>query len=434
LVEDRTWIPGFAIRYSLGLDGLSLVFVGLAALIGVLGVLISWRQITERVAAFHFFFLAALTGVQGVFLATDLFLFALFWEVQLIPVFFLIALWGHADPRKAAVKFFLYSATGGLFMFLAVIGLSLAHPGGQTFALADLVGVILPPGLGAWLFAAFLLSFAVKIPLVPLHMWLPDAHSQAPTAGSLILAGLLLKTGGYALMRFAFPIFPAQAQAASPWLMALGLFGVFFASLAALAQKDLKRVVAYSSIAHMGLAVAGICSLNALGISGAVVLMACHALSTGGLFAMAGMVEERLSTRSLDDLGGLWDQAPLFGTLFLTLCLASAALPGLGNFVGEILIVFGIFKAHPLVGTLAVLGMTVSLVFLLRLIRETLFGERRTAPVMADIGPREALILIPLALAVLVLGLHPAPLLDCIKEPIQELLRHFPPSPAPWLG
>ncbi|WP_243438480.1 complex I subunit 4 family protein [Fundidesulfovibrio soli] len=430
LVEDRAWIPGFAIRYTLAMDGLSQVFVCLTALFGVLGVLVSWRQVTERVGAFHFCLLAALSGVQGVFLATDLILFALFWEAQLIPVFFLIAVWGHGERRRAAVKFFLFSATGGLFMFLAVIVLSVAHAGGQSFALADLTGAQLPPGLGAWLFAAFLLSFAVKIPLVPIHIWLPDAHTQAPTAGSLILAGLLLKTGGYALMRFAFPLFPAQAAACAPLLVALGLAGVFFASLMALVQDDLKRLVAYSSIAHMGLTVAGIASLTGLGMTGAVVLMVCHALTTGGLFASAGMVDERLATRSLKSLGGLWDQAPLFGSLFLVFSLASAALPGLGNFVGEIMIVFGLFKVHALAGAAAVAGMAVTLIYLLRMNRDTLFGPRRSELPMTDVGLREALVLVPLALAVLLVGLHPAPLQDLIAGPIHNLLIHLPQFPA----
>ncbi len=437
LTEDAAWIPRFGIRYTLALDGLSLPFVALTALFGVLCVLVSWRQVEKHVAAFHFFLLAALSGVMGVFLATDLFLFALFWEVQLIPVFFLIGVWGHGDRQRAAIKFFLFSATGGLLMFLAVIGLALIHSGNTgvlTFSLAALMKASLPQATATWLFAAFLLSFAIKVPLVPVHMWLPDAHTQAPTAGSLILAGLLLKTGGYALLRFAFPLFPAQAVAFAPLLAGLGLAGLFFASWVALAQEDMKRLVAYSSIAHMGLTVAGMAVFNSLAMAGSIVLMVCHALTTGGLFAMAGMVDERLHTRKLDSLGGLWDQAPRFGALFLLFSMASAALPGLANFSGEIMIILGLFKAHPVWGGLAVAGMVLTLAYMLRLVQGTLFGPRHSPLPMADINLREALVLVPLALAVLALGLHPAPLLDILTAPVAALLGHIAPAAALAVG
>ena len=433
LMEDTAWIPRFGIRYTMALDGLSLPFVALTALFGVLCVLVSWRQVENHVAAFHFFLLAALSGVMGVFLATDLFLFALFWEVQLIPVFFLIGVWGHGDRQRAAIKFFLFSATGGLLMFLAVIGLALTHSGNTgvlTFSLAALMEATVPHGLAVWLFAAFLLSFAIKVPLVPVHMWLPDAHTQAPTAGSLILAGLLLKTGGYALLRFAFPLFPSQAVAFAPLMAVLGLAGLFFASWVALAQEDMKRLVAYSSIAHMGLSVAGMAVFNGMAMAGSIVLMVCHALTTGGLFAMAGMVDERLHTRRLDSLGGLWSQAPRFGALFLLFAMASAALPGLANFVGEIMIIFGLFKSHPVWGCVAVGGMVLTLAYLLRLVRDTLFGPGRSPLPMADIGGREALVLIPLALAILAVGLHPAPLLAILAGPVSDLMGHIAPAAA----
>jgi NADH-quinone oxidoreductase subunit M len=437
MVEDSAWIPAFGIRYTLALDGISLLFVALTAVFGVLCVLVSWNQVTKHVGAFHFAVLAALSAVYGVFLATDLFLFALFWEAQIIPLFFIIGIWGHGEKERAAIKFFLYSAAGGLLMFLAVIGLGLIHAratGTYSFALADLIGTAMAPRLGFWLFGAFVLSFAVKLPAVPVHMWLPDAHTQAPTAGSLILAALLLKTGGYALLRFAFPLFPAQAMASAPLLMVLGLAGLFFASWVALAQEDFKRLVAYSSISHMGLVLLGLAAGNELALTGAIILMVCHGLTTGGLFAMAGMVEERLGTRELARLGGLWGQAPVFGALMLIFALASAALPGLCNFVGEIMIVFGLFKSSILAGALAVVGMVLTLVYILRLARDTLFGPPRQGPAVADLGLREALVLVPLALLALAIGLHPGPITELIAAPVHHLVSQTATAASLALG
>lgn len=437
VVEDVTWIPMLGIRYTLTCDGLSLVFVMLTAFIGVCCMAASRHDGANRPALYHACILASLATVQGVFLATDLFLFALFWEAQLVPVFFLIGVFGHGDRMRVAIKFFLFSAVGGLLMFLAVIALGILAadgPDGPTFALYDLTQLHLPVMTGRWLFAAFVLSFAIKIPLVPVHMWLPDAHTEAPTAGSLILAGLLLKTGGYALIRFALPLFPEAAATFAPLLRFLGLVGLFYASAVALAQEDVKRLVAYSSIGHMGLAVAAIVSGSRLALGGAVLLMVSHALTSGGLFALAGMIGERLGSRRFEVLGGLWNKAPGFGAAFLFCVLAAAALPGLSGFVGEAMIVFGLVKTHLVAGLFAVAGMAATLAYLLRLVRDVLFGPARSSVPFPDLDPRETALLVSLALAMLWLGLFPGPILSLVSGPLDLIAGQVWPTILPGLG
>ncbi|MHC1711714.1 MAG: NuoM family protein [Solidesulfovibrio sp.] len=436
LVEDAAWIPSLGIRYTLSLDGLSLVFVCLTAFIGVCCMLASRHDDAKRPALYHALILASLSTVQGVFLASDLFLFALFWEAQLIPVFFLIGVFGHGDRMRVAIKFFLFSAVGGLLMFLAVIGLGLfaaESPDGPTFALFALTKLQLPVATGRWLFAAFVLSFAIKIPLVPVHMWLPDAHTEAPTAGSLILAGLLLKTGGYALIRFALPLFPEATVAFAPLLTFLGLIGLFYASAVAMAQEDVKRLVAYSSIGHMGLAVAAIVSGSRLALGGAVLLMLSHGLTSGGLFSLAGMIGERLGTRRMDVLGGLWNKAPRFGAAFLFTVLATAALPGLSGFVGEAMIVFGLMKTHLVAGLFAIAGMVATLAYLLRLARDVLFGPPRSTAVFLDLSDRETVLVCSLALLMLWLGFFPGPVLSLLAGPLDLIAGQVWPT-ALWFG
>jgi NADH-quinone oxidoreductase subunit M len=431
LVEDAAWIPSFGIRYSLSLDGLSLIFVVLTALVGLCCMLASRHDDRERPALYYGLILASLTTVQGIFLASDVFLFALFWEAQLIPVFFLIGVFGHGDKLRVAMKFFLFSATGGLLMFLAVIALgvlSAGSPDGPNFALDALTRLDIPQNVGRWLFAAFVLSFAIKIPLVPVHMWLPDAHTEAPTAGSLILAGLLLKTGGYALIRFALPLFPEAAHAFAPALTVLGLVGLFYASAVAVAQEDVKRLVAYSSIGHMGLAVAAMVSGSRLALGGAVLLMVSHALTSGGLFSLAGAIGERLGSRRFDILGGLWNKAPHFGAAFLFCVLASAALPGLSGFVGEAMIVFGLFKVNALAASLAVAGMATTLVYLLRLARDVLYGPPRSALPFPDLDARETVLLTLLAAGIIWLGLFPGPVLGLAAEPLNAIAARVWPG------
>jgi len=429
LAEDFPWIERFGIRYSLGLDGISLMLILLTAFLTVLCVLVSWKQITQRVGAFHFFLMFMETGVLGVFLATDLFLFYLFWEFQLIPMFFLIGMWGHENRVYATIKFIIYTIVGSLLMLAALIGLYVIHgaqTGQYTFALYQLVHTKLSPAAEIWLYAAFLLAFVIKIPLIPVHSWLPDAHTEAPTAGSVILAGLLLKTGAYAVLRFAFPLFPSAALVSVPLLLALGLGGLFYAAWIALAQRDLKRLVAYSSIAHMGLVVIGIGVWNIMTVSGAVLQMINHGLTTSALFILVGMLDERVHTREMDNFGGLWAKMPIFSAFFLLFSMASLGLPGLNNFVGEILILIGAFGKWPWVSGIGFAGLVLTVIYILWFVQSTLFGETRNPQIkerhLEDITAREAAILMPLAAAVLFIGLYPGPLLTLFREPIQGLM------------
>ncbi len=425
LAEDFAWIERFGIRYSLGLDGISLLLVLLTAILGVMGILISWKQVADRVGLFHFILLFAQTAAMGIFLSVDLFLFYLFWEMQLIPMLFLIGIWGHEKRIAAAVKFFLYSIAGGLLMLTALISLYLIH-GGQTgtytFALPQLAQTEISPHLETWLYAAFLLAFAIKIPAFPVHAWLPDAHTEAPTAGSVLLAGVLLKTGAYAVLRFAFPLFPSAAAASAPLLLASGLIGLFYASWIALAQRDMKRLVAYSSIGHMGLILIGLAVWNAMTLSGAVLQMINHGLTTTALFIMVGMLDERFRSRELADYSGLWKSMPVFSGFFLFFCLAAIGLPGLNNFVSEILILVGTFKAKPVIGTVAFAGIVITLIYVLRLVQESLFGPPNHSHQVRDLTSREMAILLPLALLVIILGIHPTPVLDLLQEPVQRLI------------
>ncbi len=426
LTEAYPWLPQLGISYSLGLDGVSLVLILLTTFLSVLSVLVSWRAIDQRVGAFYFFLLLIETGILGVFLATDLFLFYLFWEIQLIPMFFLVGIWGHARRLQATLKFFLYTIVGSLLMLVALIGLYVLHgaqTGYYTFSLHQLVGTSLSGTAEIWLYAAFLLAFAVKIPVVPIHAWLPDTHTEAPTAGSVILAGLLLKTGAYALVRIAFPLFPQAARLSVPMLLLIGLVGLFYAAWIALAQTDLKRLVAYSSIAHMGLIVIGIAIWNLVTLNGAVVQMLNHGLSTGALFIMVGMLDERVGTRDLGELGGLWQKMPVFSAFFFLFAMSALGLPGLNNFVGEIMILIGTFQVRPVVAILGFAGLVLTLIYVLRMVQQVLFGEARKEHHTWDINLREGLILSVLALAVIFIGLHPQPVLKLLAHPVESLVE-----------
>lgn len=434
LSEDHSWIGTLGVRYTLQLDGISLLLILLTALLGVLSILVSWKEIRERVGLFHFFLLLMQTGVLGVFLATDLLLFYFFWELQLIPMFFLIGVWGHSGKIGAAVKFVMFSISGSLLMLIAVIGLYLLHgaqTGDYTFSLARLAGGGELSRISEMvLFSAFLLAFAIKIPVFPVHTWLPDAHTEAPTAGSVILAGLLLKTGAYAVLRFAFPLFPNAGAASMPVLLVAGLIGLFYASWIALAQEDMKRLVAYSSIAHMGLVLIGLAIWNAMTLSGAVLQMINHGITTSALFILVGMLDERTRTREIAAMGGIWKKMPVFSAFFLLFAMSNIGLPGLNNFVGEILILLGTFRVSPAAAAIAFAGIVAVLVYALRLVQDTLYGAPRGEFELWDITGREAAILAPLALAVFAIGFYPGPVLDLLQGPVQSLLGTAPKMAA----
>jgi NADH-quinone oxidoreductase subunit M len=364
------------------------------------------------------------SGIMGVFLSLDLALFYLFWEVMLIPMFFLIGIWGHGRKLYSTIKFFLFTIFGSLLMLLAIIVLHLLHArqsGVNTFNLYELINTPLPATTQLWLFAAFFLAFAIKFPLFPLHTWLPDAHTDAPTAGSVILAGLLLKTGSYGLIRFGYPLFPQAAQTVTPLFYTLAVVGIIYASLVAFAQQDMKRLIAYSSIGHMGFVAIGIAAWQPVALSGAILQMANHGVTTAALFCLVGMLDERAHTREIAAFGGLWGKIPKYSFFFLFFSMATVGLPGLNNFVGEFLVLAGVMKTSPLVSALAFIGIVLTLIYSIRLVQELLFQTERQPLVLSDLDLREMTLLSVLALLDLWMGVHPAPLLDLIHLPVQLL-------------
>lgn len=423
--EDLAWIQPYGIRYTLGMDGISLLMVLLTALLQVVAILISWNQ-KQSPALFFALILIVEIGTIGVFLALDLILFYIFWELMLIPMFFLIGVWGQKNRVQAALKFFFFTLAGSLFLLLAIISLYLIH-GGQsgeyTFALDALQQTVLTPGTEMLLYLGFMLAFVVKVPLFPFHTWLPDAHAETPSSGSVDLAGLLLKTGVYGMIRFAFPLFPLAAERSLPLLAILALVGIFYAAWIAYVQTDIKRVIAYSSVAHLGFVMLGLAAWNQLAWEGSMLMMVNYGVTTGALFLMVSMIQDRTGTRELEDLGGLWSVSPNLSAFFLLFCLSSLGLPGLANFSAEILILFGVFKSQPLWGGLAVGGVVFSAAYMLRVVQGTLWGETRSLEQNNDLIPREWLILVPLALLVVLLGVYPAPALDFLREPVSLLLK-----------
>jgi NADH-quinone oxidoreductase subunit M len=343
---------------------------------------------------------------------------------MLIPMFFLIGIWGHGRRIYSTIKFFLFTMFGSLLMLLAMLALHLLHArqsGVVTFNLHELIGTQLTPETQLWLFAAFLLAFAIKFPLFPLHTWLPDAHTDAPTAGSVILAGLLLKTGSYGLIRFGYPLFPQAAQSLTPLLYTLAIIGIIYASLVAFAQQDMKRLIAYSSIGHMGFVAIGIAAWQPVALSGSIIQMANHGVTTAALFCLVGMLDERAHTREIAAFGGLWDKIPRYSFFFLFFSLASLGLPGLNNFVGEFLVLAGTMKKAPLVAALAFIGIVLTLVYTVRLVQELLFQAERQPLQLTDLNLREMILLSVLAVLDLWMGMHPASLLDLIHLPVQIL-------------
>ncbi len=409
------WIPQLGIGIHLAVDGISLILVALTLLLGILSILCSWTEIRERVGFFHLNLMAVLAGVLGVFLSLDLFLFYFFWELMLVPMYFLINIWGHENRVYASLKFFIFTQAGGLFMLLGILGLSFIHAhstGIRTFDYALLLGTSLSPVASFWLMLAFLISFLVKLPVFPFHPWLPDAHTEAPTAGSVILAGLLLKTGAYGILRFVLPLFPDAVRAITPLMLALAVIGIIYGAVLAFGQNDLKRLVAYTSVSHMGFVLLGIFAGTITALQGAVMQMAAHGVSTGALFIIAGVIQEHMHTRDLDRMGGVWMTAPRLSGLAMAFGLASLGLPGFGNFVAEFMVLAGTYRVHPLATVFAATGLVMSALYALRMIQQAFHGDHRGPGRMPELSSRETGILAVLALAILWLGLFPRPLLD----------------------
>ncbi|MDD2551090.1 MAG: NADH-quinone oxidoreductase subunit M [Dysgonamonadaceae bacterium] len=420
---DREWIPFFGIRFHLAMDGLSLLLLLLTNLLGILSVLISWKEIEHRTGFFHFNILFILAGISGVFLAEDLFLFYFFWEVMLIPMYFLIAIWGHENRVYASYKFFLFTQGGGLLMLLSILGLYFHNAGitgVYTFDIVELVKHSSTSSLAGLFMAGFLIAFGVKIPAIPLHSWLPDAHTEAPTAGSIILAGLLLKTGIYGLIRIVIPLFPDLSLSIAPFAMAIGVAGVLYGAKLAFAQTDLKRLVAYTSISHMGFIIIGIYAFNSIAFRGAVMQIIAHALSTGALFVIAGIVQDRLHTRELKNIGGLWDDMPGLGGFSFVFVMASLGLPSLANFVAEFMILLGTFLSNPLWAILASLGLIVSVIYSLRIMQKVFFGPKLSSYKTHDINLREVVILSALLIPVVYFGIFPRPVFRTLATPVNS--------------
>ncbi len=428
--EDMLWVAGLGIHYHLGVDGISLPLVVLTTLLMVLAVLSSWRAIQEGVKAYLVLMLLLETGMLGVFLALDLFLFYVFWEGSLIPMALLIGRWGSERRVYAAIKFLLFTLAGSVLMLVAAIVLYLW--GGNTSDLPQLLRTLpgqLPFALQSWLFIAFAIAFAVKVPLFPLHTWLPAAHVEAPTAGSVILAGVLLKMGAYGYLRFCIPLFPEVVPYAVPWLSILALIGIIYGSLVALAQEDIKSLVAYSSVAHMGFIVLGIFALNSQAMAGAVLQMVNHGLSTGGLFLLVGVLYERLHTRRMSDFGGMWARVPIFGSFFIIAALSSAGLPGMNGFVGEFTILLGTFHVNIAYAAVASFGIVLAAWYLLTAVRRTLFGPARQGNgSLTDMTAREILVMLPIVILFFVIGLFPNWFFEKINPAVEVLAVQ---SPAP---
>ena len=433
LAFRREWIPAFGIEFHLELDGLGLVLVLLTGFLGFLCVLVSWRSLTKRVGFYYFNLLWALAGIMGVFMAFDLFLFYLFWEVMLVPMYFLISIWGSTNRIYSAYKFFIYTQLGGLLMLLAILGLYFiqgSQSGTYSFDYWVLANTSLGVAQAKWLMYGFIIAFFIKLPVLPFHNWLPDAHAEAPTAGSVILAGLLLKTGAYGLIRFVVPFFADAAQSFALPAMILGVCGILYGAKLAFAQTDFKRLVAYTSVSHMGFVVIGIFAFNALALQGVVMQLVAHGLSTGALFILAGIIYERTGTRDLHKMGGYWTSVPRMGVAGLLLVLASLGLPGLANFVAEFMILAGAFSVSKIITVLAALGLIAAAVYALRIMQRIFYGEENTAAPasFSDLNWIESTILASMVFFLLYLGFYPKPVTETVAPTINEVLMVIEPG------
>ncbi|HEX2240871.1 MAG TPA: NADH-quinone oxidoreductase subunit M [Actinomycetota bacterium] len=426
LGTSAEWIAEWGIGYKTGIDGISLWLVMLTTFLMPLGVLASW-SITSRAKTYFIFLLALETGMIGVFSALDLFLFYLFWEVTLVPMYFIIGLWGYERRIYAAMKFFLYTLAGSLLMLVAILFMYFAAPGAPTFDYRDLLGTTLSLDAQRLLFLGFFASFAVKVPLFPVHTWLPDAHTEAPTAGSVMLAAVLLKMGAYGLIRFAIPFFPDAAREFVPLIMVLAIIGIVYGAAVATMQRDLKRLVAYSSVAHLGFVVLGFFVGTVQGMSGGILQMVNHGLSTGALFMLVGALYDRRHSRLIADFGGLGKVVPVLAGVFLLVALSSLGLPGLNGFVGEFLILFGTFLGHRWWVLPAAFGIVLAAVYLLWAYQRVFHGEvtsdeNRGLP---DLSGREALMLAPVVALIVFIGVYPKPFLERIEPAARVVVRQL---------
>ncbi len=420
-VEKREWIPAWGIHYSLGVDGISVLFVLLSTLLTILCVTVSWKSIKIKTKEFYAALLLIEGSMIGVFCSLDMFLFYIFWEAMLIPMFLLIGVWGGPNRVYAAIKFFLFTLVGSVLMLIGIIVLYL-HTG-NSFDVLKMMETNYPFNLQVILFWAFFAAFAVKVPMFPVHTWLPDAHTEAPTAGSVILAGILIKMGAYGFLRFSMPILPEATKAMAPAMMVLSVIGIIYGAVICLGQTDLKRLIAYSSVSHMGFVTLGIFALNMQGLQGGILQMINHGIVTGGLFLCIGMVYDRTHTRQIADYGGAASALPVYASLFMVLTLASIGLPGTNGFVGEFLIILGGFTTSKIMGTLSATGIIIGAAYMLWLYQRVFFME--TKPKMLeykDIDLREILTLLPLIILVFWIGAYPNTFLGFMDVSVQHLI------------
>jgi NADH-quinone oxidoreductase subunit M len=432
MVIDLPWIQvaGWNIDYHMGVDGLSILLLMLTTFLTPLSILSTWTAVEERVKDFMVFFLLLEMGMVGVFLAQDLFLFYVFWEFTLVPMYFLIGIWGGPRRIYAAIKFFLYTMAGSILMLLAILWLGIQS---GTFSVPELVAHNqIPANIQFWLFLAFAAAFAIKVPMWPLHSWLPDAHVEAPTAGSVILAGVLLKMGTYGFLRFNLPLFPQAALKLAPWMAGLAVIGILYGAAVSYAQKDVKKLVAYSSVSHLGFVMLGLFALNTQGIQGGILQMVNHGLSTGALFLIVGMIYERRHTRDMDAFGGLWKVMPIYGAMTLVVALSSMGLPGLNGFVGEFTILLGAWDAGQVGGALgsywfaglSALGVILAAVYILLMFQKLFLGpvDKEENRNLKDINAREILTLAPLLIFIFWIGLYPKPFFSLIAPSVDKLV------------
>lgn len=427
LVEDHVWVSDWGISYKMGIDGISLFLVLLTTLLGPIVVLASWNDIKVRVKEFLISLLFLQVGMLGVFVSLDLFLFYVFWEIMLIPMYLLIGVWGNPARRLyAAIKFVLYTIVGSLLMLVAILALYYTAGkagGGYTFDLLRLYDFPVPLQAQFWMFLAFFLAFAIKVPMFPFHTWLPDAHTEAPTVGSVVLAAVLLKMGTYGFIRFAIPLFPNAAMDAAWWICVLAVIGIIYGAWVAMVQDDVKRLVAFSSVSHLGFVMLGMFALTVQGLEGSILQMINHGLSTGALFLIVGMIYERRHTRMISEFGGLSKVMPLFAVFFMAFTLSSIGLPGLNGFIGEFLILLGTFRVHPWYAVLAASGVIFAAVYMLWMFQRVMFGQITNPKNLGlnDLSAREVVVLLPILVFVVWIGVYP----NTFLKPMEPSVRNF---------
>jgi NADH-quinone oxidoreductase subunit M len=428
-VERHEWIPSWGVNYIIGIDGISILFVFLTSILSILCVLVSWKAIESKVKEFHIAILTMEAGMLGVFVALDFFLFYIFWEAMLIPMFLLIGVWGGQNRVYAAIKFFLYTLVGSVLMLVGIV--VLYFTAGQTLDILTLSNMEYPFKLQCWLFLAFFAAFAVKVPMFPVHTWLPDAHTEAPTAGSVILAGVLIKMGAYGFLRFSMPMLPDATQFFTGPVLILSVIAIIYGALVCFAQKDFKRLIAYSSVSHMGFVTLGLFALNTQGVEGGILQMLNHGIITGAMFLMIGIIYERTHTRVIADYGGFARLVPWYAGLFIILTLASIGLPGTNGFIGEFLIILGAFKAKKVFGVLAATGIILGAGYMLWLYQRIFFQDANPEyeasghhPV-SDLSVREVVTLIPMFVFVFWIGFYPNAFLDYMHASVEHLIQQM---------